>query len=181
MTENQKDINKHVNTHINRHIEVKRLSILAFFLASAVVLGYLESLIPYDFGVPGIKLGLPNIVSLIILYLYRGRDAVIVGVLRIFIIGFMFGNMYMIIYSLSGLLLSITLMIFLKKSSIFSIIGISVAGAVSHNIGQMIVAYLVVRTTGILFYVPILLLSAVIAGICTGVASTSVLKILRKM
>lgn len=72
-------------------------------------------------------------------------------------------------------------MIFLKKSSIFSIIGISVAGAVSHNIGQIIVAYLVVRTTGILFYVPILLLSAVIAGICTGVASTSVLKILRKM
>ncbi len=161
-------------------MNIKRLTTLAFFLAVSVVLGYLESLIPYDFGVPGIKLGLANIVSLIILYMYRSSDAFIVGILRILIIGFMFGNMYMIIYSLSGLLLSITLMILLKKSSIFSIIGISVAGAVSHNIGQLIVAYIVVRTSGILFYIPVLLVAAVIAGVCTGVTASGVLRILRK-
>lgn len=161
---------------VNRHIDVKRITILALLLAVSVVLGYVESLIPYDFGVPGIKLGLANVVSLLIIYTYKSRDAFLVGILRVLIIGFLFGNLSMIIYSLSGLIFSIIMMIFFKKVRIFGIIGVSVIGAVFHNIGQLIVAYFVVRSVGVLAYIPVLLIAAVIAGVFTGVAASSVLK-----
>lgn len=165
----------------NNYMDIKQMAVLSFLLAVAVVLGYIEVLFPFNFGIPGIKIGLANVVSLFILYQYRYRDALVVGILRILIIGFLFGNLFMIIYSLSGLLLSITLMIFLKKSSIFSIIGVSVAGAISHNIGQLIVAFFVVRTMGILtFYVPVLLVAGVIAGLCTGIITTTLMKIFNK-
>lgn len=158
---------------------VKRLAILSMLLGVAIILGYVEAIIPFDFGVPGVKLGLANIVSLIILYLYKTKEAYIVGILRVIIIGFLFANLSMIFYSLSGLILSITLMFFFVKSRKFSIIGISVIGAIAHNVGQLIVALVLSRVDVILYYIPVLMIAAVITGICTGIVASGVLKVLK--
>lgn len=158
---------------------VKRLAILSMLLGVAIILGYVEAIIPFDFGVPGVKLGLANVVSLIILYLYKTKEAYIVGILRVIIIGFLFANLSMIFYSLSGLILSITLMFFFVKSRKFSIIGISVIGAIAHNVGQLIVALVLSRVDVILYYIPVLMIAAVITGICTGIVASGVLKVLK--
>ena len=158
---------------------VKKIAVLSVMLAAAVILGYVESLIPFNFGVPGIKLGLANIVSLMIIYMYKTREAYMVGILRVLIIGFLFGNLSMIIYSLSGLILSITMMFLFVKSHKFSIIGISVIGAIGHNVGQLLVAYLVVRTSAIIYYLPFLLVAAVVTGVCTGIIATGILRVLK--
>ena len=125
----------------------KKLSYLGLFAAVAIIFGYVESLIPFFAGIPGMKLGLANLAVLFILEKYTWKEAVLVSVVRIIVIGFMFGNLFSILYSLAGAALSLAVMTFMKKKSGFSILGISVAGGVSHNIGQLIIADLLCTGT----------------------------------
>lgn len=146
----------------------KKAAYLGLFSAVAIIFGYVESLIPVFAGIPGIKLGLANLAVLFILDRYTFREAAIVSFIRIVVIGFMFGNLFSILYSLSGAALSLTVMTLLKKKTDFSLMGISVAGGVTHNMGQLLVAMLLVENTGLLYYAPALLVSGVVTGLLIG-------------
>ena len=153
----------------------RKTAYLGLFAAVAIIFGYVESLIPVFAGIPGVKMGLANLAVLFILDRYSWREAVLVSVVRILVIGFMFGNLFSIVYSLAGAALSLTVMNFLKKNSEFSLIGISVAGGVTHNIGQLTVAMIVVSNTSLMVYAPALLVAGVLAGVAIGVLVKEVL------
>ena len=160
-------------------ISAKTVALLAMMIALALVFSYVETLIPINFGIPGVKLGLANLVIVAALYLIGGKEAFLVSVVRIFLSGFMFGNLFSILYSLAGAALSLTVMTLMKKKSGFSILGISVAGGVSHNIGQLIIASLITMTSGLIYYAPALLISGVITGLLIGTLTSEVLKRIR--
>lgn len=154
----------------------KKIAYMGLFAAIAIIFGYVESLIPFFAGIPGIKLGLANLAILFILEKYTWKEAVLVSMVRILVIGFMFGNMFSILYSMAGAALSLTVMTFMKKTSGFSLLGISVAGGVSHNIGQLIVAALIVENKSLLYYAPVLIISGVITGLLIGILTGEVTK-----
>ena len=160
-------------------INQKKTAYLGLFAAVAIIFGYVESLIPFFAGIPGIKLGLANLAVLFILEKYTWREAALVSLVRIFVIGFLFGNMFSILYSLAGASLSLAIMTFMKKKSGFSILGISIAGGVSHNIGQLITAALIVENASFLYYAPALLVSGVVTGLLIGALTREVLKRIR--
>ncbi len=141
----------------------------------AVLCGYIEYLIPVSAALPGIKLGICNIVILIVLYLSGWREAAAVSVVRILLIGFMFGSLSSIIYSLAGTVCSLTVMAVLKKSNLFRITGISAAGGVFHEVGQILVAAVIVKGFPLLWYLPILMLAGLACGIVIGFLSGAVL------
>ena len=157
----------------------KKTAHLGIFAAVAIIFGYVETLVPVFAGIPGIKLGLANLAVLFILSRYHFRDAALVSVVRIIVIGFLFGNMFSILYSLAGAALSLTVMTLMKKHTGFSLVGISVAGGVTHNIGQLIVAMLVVESTSLIYYGPVLLISGVITGCVIGFLTQETLKRIR--
>lgn len=154
----------------------KKISYIGLFSAVAIIFGYVESLIPFFAGIPGMKLGLANLAILFILDAYSWKEAALVSAIRIFVIGFLFGNMFSILYSLAGAALSLAVMTFLKKKSDFSILGISVAGGVSHNIGQLSIAVFVTSSSAFLYYTPVLLISGVITGLLIGILTREVRK-----
>ena len=154
----------------------KKIAYMGLFAAIAIIFGYVESLIPFFAGIPGIKLGLANLAVLFILETYTWKEAALVSIVRILVIGFMFGNMFSILYSMAGAALSLTVMTLMKRFSGFSILGVSVAGGVSHNIGQLIIAALIVENTSLFYYTPVLLISGVITGILIGILTREVTK-----
>lgn len=133
-----------------------------------MIFSYVEMLLPISIGVPGAKLGLANIAVLVVLYVAGGRTAFCVDILRIVLTSILFGNMAAFIFSISGGMLSIIVMILLKKSGRFSMLGVSVAGGTAHNIGQIAAAAVVVGTAKIAYYLPVLLITGVITGIVNG-------------
>lgn len=149
--------------------------------ALSLILSYVELLIPIHFGVPGIKLGLANLIIVIVLYMRGFKPAFLICVSRILLSGFLFGNMFAIFYSLSGGLLSLLIMNVLKAKKCFSIIGISIAGGVAHNLGQLFVAMLVVESYKVGFYFPVLMIAGMLTGALIGGLSMEVLKRVRKM
>ena len=157
----------------------KKIAYLGLFAAVAIIFGYVESLIPFFAGIPGIKLGLANLAVLFILEKYTWKEASVISIVRIFVIGFLFGNLFSILYSLAGAALSLTVMTIMKKKSGFSILGISVAGGVSHNVGQLIVAAIIVENTSLLYYAPALLISGVVTGLLIGMLTREVLRRIR--
>lgn len=150
---------------------VKRTVTLGFLLALSMILAYIESGLPFAIGIPGVKLGLPNLAVVFLLYTYGGKEALSVNILRIFLTGFLFGNMYSIIYAIAGALSSFFVMAVLKKTGMFSIIGVSIGGGIFHNIGQIPVAIFVVETYAPIFYLPFLLIAGVVTGFLIGVIS----------
>lgn len=154
----------------------KKIAYMGLFAAIAIIFGYVESLIPFFAGIPGIKLGLANLSVLFILETYTWKEAALVSMVRILVIGFMFGNMFSILYSMAGAALSLTVMTLMKRFSGFSILSVSVAGGVSHNIGQLIIAALIVENTSLFYYAPVLLISGVITGILIGILTGEVTK-----
>ena len=153
-----------------------RAAYFGVFTALALILSYVEILIPISFGVPGVKLGLANLIIVIVLYKTDWKEALLLSVVRIVLAGFIFGNMFSILYSLAGGMLSLAVMAVLKKGGSFSVAGVSVAGGVSHNIGQLIVAMIVVETYQVGYYLPVLLIAGVLTGFVIGIISGEVLK-----
>lgn len=158
---------------------MNKTAVLSMLTGFALMLSYVESLIPLTPGIPGIKLGLANLAVVLCMELYGRRDALLVNVARVLLSSFLFGNMYVVLYSLAGALISFAAMALLKRFSCFSLIGVSVGGGVFHNIGQLIVAIAVVRTVQILYYLPWLLLAGCMTGILIGILALEVLKYVR--
>lgn len=158
-----------------------RVAYFGVFTALALMFSYIETMIPIQFGVPGIKLGFANIMIVIMLYKSSAKEALLLSIVRIMLSGFLFGNLSSILYSIAGGVLSLGIMTLLKKQGGFSVIGVSVAGGVSHNVGQLIVAMLVVETYQVGYYFPMLLVAGVLTGLGIGVVSQEVLKRIRNI
>ena len=141
----------------------KKVAYLGLFLGLALVCSYLESLVPIGFGIPGIKLGLTNVVVILLMYCIGAKEALVISLLRIFLIGFLF-NPASILFSLAGGLLSFILMYLMKRTNLFKCLSVSLVGGISHNIGQIIVASVIVENYNILFYIPVLLVAGIITG-----------------
>ncbi len=158
-----------------------RAAYFGVFTALALIFSYVETLIPISFGIPGVKLGLANLVIVIALYKIRPGEALLLSVTRVVLAGFIFGNYFSIIYSLAGGLLSLAVMALLKRDGGFSVTGVSIAGGVSHNVGQLIVAMLVVETFSVIYYVPALLAAGAITGFFIGILAEQMLRRLRNI
>ncbi len=158
----------------------KKAAYMGMLTALAFVFSYIESLIPITIGIPGVKLGLANLVVIVALYTIGAKEAFVLSAIRIFLAGFTFGNPANMVYSLAGGMLSRLVMAAMKKWKLFSVTGVSVLGGVSHNIGQILVAMLVVENAMLLYYLPVLLLSGTIAGIAVGVVAAILTKRLER-
>lgn len=159
----------------------KNISYMGLYLAVALVLSYIESIIPFQFPIPGMKLGLANLAIVLCMYTIGIKEAFTIDILRIVLTGFLFGSMYTILYSLAGGILSFCIMLLAKKISIFQVTGVSILGGVFHNIGQLIMAYIVICTKGILYYFPILLISGMVTGLLIGLVSLKLLPVVKKI
>lgn len=148
----------------------RKTALYGLLVALACVFSYIESLIPV-IGIPGVKLGLANLVVLTALMLLRPRDALAISCLRILLVGVSFGSPASMLYSLAGGLVSLGVMVLCRRSEKFSLLGISIAGGVSHNLAQLAVAAAVLRTPQIAWYLPILLLSGLLTGALIGVVT----------
>lgn len=153
-----------------------RVAYFGVFTALALIFSYVETLIPVSFGIPGIKLGLANLIIVIALYRLKLKEAYLLSVTRVLLSGFIFGNYFSILYSLAGAFLSLSVMALLKRDGGFSVIGVSIAGGVSHNIGQLMVAELVVETYQVTYYLPVLLIAGLLTGGLIGIVSSETLK-----
>ena len=163
-------------------LRTKKITFLALFASLALLLSYVEMLLPPIFtGVPGIKMGLPNIVIILILYRFGIKEAAIVSLVRLLIVSILFGNITMLWYSLAGAVLSLAVMGMLKKLDILSTVGVSVAGAIMHNVGQMIVAMLLMQTSEIGYYMIVLSITGTVAGIFIGLCGALLHKRLAKI
>lgn len=158
----------------------RKIALLALFTAFAVMLSYVETFIPVA-GIPGVKLGLANFAVIIAMYFLGYREALIVNVIRIIIIGAFFGNLFSICFSLAGAVISFIVMILLKCTNKVSIVTVAAAGGVFHNVGQIVVAAFVVDTYSIFTYIPVLILSGIITGAVIGMLSNILYKRTKKI
>lgn len=165
------------------HQDIKRMVLSAIMTAVAIALHFVEGLFPIPVAFPGIKLGLPNIVSLAALYLFGPVDAFVILILRVFMTSFLYSGFSSLIFSLAGGLLSVIAMTLIWKyrEKGFSIISASVTGGVFHNIGQILAAVVVMRTTAVFSYLPVLIVSGIATGIVTGIVSGSIMPRLDKI
>lgn len=182
---------------------MRRTVELGFLLALALILSYVESLIPLSFGIPGIKLGLPNLIVLLLLYdraetdeahmkeqpgirpvkiFTKGEcEALMVNGMRIVLSGFLFSNLYAILYALAGAAFSFAAMVFGRRTKRFSMMGVSVLGGVFHNAGQLLVAMVVVETLAVAYYVPFLMIAGTVTGAVLGLVGMTLLPYLRRI
>lgn len=158
----------------------RKTALYGLLVALACIFSYVESLIPVV-GIPGVKLGLANLVVLTALVLLRPRDALAISCLRILLVGVTFGSPASMLYSLAGGLISLAVMVLCHRTDKFSLLGISIAGGVSHNLAQLAVAAAVLRTPQIAWYLPVLLLSGVLTGTLIGIVTRLCLPKLSKI
>ena len=154
----------------------KKITTLALSVSLALIFSFIESRIPAFVAIPGIKVGLANIAVIFTLYKLGIKEAIAVSLVRVFLVSILFGSPVSLIYSISGAILSLLTMILLKKLTPLSEISISVSGAVMHNVGQIIAASFMLSTNVVVYYLPFLILSGVLAGIAVGVVSALLIK-----
>lgn len=157
-------------------MKTKQITEAGLLLAVSLVLAYLESLLPVMIAVPGVKLGLANIVTMLVLYRTGGKQAFFFMTLRVLLAGFLFSGAAGIAYSFAGGMCCILIMCAAKRFPFFSILGVSMAGAVFHNLGQILVAFFVMENAHILYYFPVLCISGVITGFVIGYLSALLLR-----
>lgn len=157
--------------------KTKATAFMGLFTALAMVLAYVEVLLPPLFpSVPGIKMGLPNIIIVFLLYRRSAGSAIAVSLLRIALVSMLFGNAMVLLYSLAGGILSILVMILLRRLNILSTVGVSVAGGVAHNVGQILMAMLLLDTAEIGYYLIVLTVTGIIAGVFVGLCGSAMIK-----
>jgi heptaprenyl diphosphate synthase len=156
----------------NTKKQIRKLTVLGVLTAAALILSYAESVLPPIFpAVPGIKVGLPNVVIIFVLYRMGIPSAVSVSLARIAVSALLFGSPISFLYSLSGALLSITVMSLLKKTRAFSYISVSVAGGVLHNVGQILAAMLLLQALEVGYYMTVLAVTGTLAGFFVGLCA----------
>jgi len=161
---------------MKKRLTVAQIAEYGLLIALALVLSYVEALIPFSVAVPGVKLGLANIVVVFALYRLGKAEAFVISILRVLLMTFMFGNAFALFYSLSGALLSFGVMLLLLKTGRFSYIGVGVGGGVFHNIGQILCAMVLLGTKQIAYYLPVLLISGTVTGVAIGVIAGILIK-----
>lgn len=162
-------------------MKAKKITLLGLFTALAMIMSYIESLMPIPVPIPGIKVGFSNIIIVFILYRFGTRSAIAVSLIRVFLVSLLFNNALTLAYSLMGAILSLAIMILLKSTDWFSTLGISVVGAITHNAGQIIVACILMSTSEISYYMPVLIITGTISGIIVGIASHLLIKKTEKL
>ena len=149
----------------------RKVAYYGIFSCLALIMGYVETLIPLPAPAPGIKLGLANVIVLIALYTMGTKDGLMISLVRVFLSGLLFSGFSGLMYSLAGSLVSFAVMVLAEKAKVFSIVGVSVLGGVAHNFGQLLVAGLVVENARMVYYLPVLAIFGVAAGFLTGWAA----------
>ena len=153
----------------------RRVALTGMMASLALIFSYVEVLFPFNAGIPGVKLGLANLVPLIILYRLDARYAFAANLIRGILAGLLFSGLFAALYSLAGSFTSFLVMYLLKKARLFSVIGVSTAGGVFHNLGQLTVAMLAVSGPQLIHYMPVLIISGMIAGIIVGIGAAILL------
>lgn len=156
-------------------IDTKRLTLYALFVAAAMVFSYIESLVPLFFIAPGVKIGLANAVSLFLAAKGRYKGAFAVNISRILLSALLFGSAVSLVFSLSGGIVSLIVTVLLHKTNLFGIVGISIAGAVTHNLVQLLAAVLLLGG-GVLYYAPVLVVSGIVCGLALGTLDFVIIK-----
>jgi heptaprenyl diphosphate synthase len=151
------------------HTGNRLVALCGVFIALAMILSYVESLIPVPAAVPGIKLGLANLVTIVSLKKLGIKPTIVISAGRIILSGFLFSNLTVIMYSLAGAALSIIVMVFVSYIRVFTVTGVSICGAIAHNLGQLIVAAIVLENVRIMYYIAVLGLSGAVFGALIGV------------
>lgn len=155
----------------------KKIAVLGLCTAVALILAYVESMLPPLFtAIPGIKIGLPNIIIVFVLYRFGLREAAVVSLVRMLAVSFLFGNMMALVYSLAGAFLSMLIMVLLKKANFLSVVGVSVAGGVFHNVGQILAAMLLLGTAELGYYLIVLAITGTVSGIFVGLCGAIIVK-----
>jgi len=154
----------------------KKVSLYGILVSLAFIASYVEVLIPFNFHIPGMKLGLANIAVLVALYTGGAQAGLTVSIIRIILVGLTFGNPYSAIYGLSGGVLSLAVMIFLKRTDFFGMMGVSMAGGVAHNIGQLLCAMILLKLPAVFTYLSYLILVGTVTGALIGIIDEEVLK-----
>lgn len=156
-------------------MKTKNIVYCGVLIAAAMLIGYIEQMLPLSIGIPGVKLGLANAVTIVALTVLGKKEAVLITLVRIILSAFLFGKLFAMIFSIAGAFMSLCAMLLLKKTGKFSNIGISVAGGVLHNVGQIIAAAIVLHTNAIIYYLPVLIIAGVVAGIIIGMISQTII------
>lgn len=170
---------KRTKRRLQKRDIAKKTALFGVLTALAFVFSYVEAMMPFSFVIPGMKVGLANLVVVAALYLMGGKAAFCVSLVRIVLVGFTFGNLSTMMYSLSGGLLSFIVMAACKNICPLRIEGVSMAGGVAHNIGQLLVAALVMETSALLYYVPVLLVSGLVTGGVIGFVAAQAIRRIR--
>lgn len=157
-------------------MRTKKIAVLALAVALAMILSFVESQIPAFVAIPGVKVGLANIAVVFVLYKLGWKEAVLISLVRVFMVSVLFGTAVSLFYSVAGAVLSLSGMVLLKKTGLFSTVAVSVTGGVLHNVGQILMACLLLETNVIVYYLPFLILSGVIAGVVIGIVSAIMVK-----
>jgi len=157
-------------------MRTKKLTTLALCTALALILSYVESLLPGLAAIPGVKMGLANIAVVFVLYKLGWKEAALVSLVRVFLVSLLFGSAASLFYSLAGAALSLAAMGLLKKSGVFSAVAVSVAGGVAHNAGQIGMACLLLETDALRYYLPFLTLSGTLAGVGIGLIAAALVR-----
>jgi heptaprenyl diphosphate synthase len=160
-------------------MKTKKIATYGLLVALAFILSYIEFMIPLPIPIPGIKLGLANLVVITALYSMGEKEALSLSILRIILVGFTFGSISMMFFSLAGGLFSWLMMTIFKKSKIFGFVGVSVIGGIFHNVGQIITAIFVVENINIIYYLPFLLISGIVTGTIIGILGAMIVKRLK--
>lgn len=155
--------------------KTKRLVLLAMLTAVAMILSYVESLLP-SVGIPGVKMGLANIAVIFALFRLGWKEAAALSLVRVVLVSLLFGSVGAMLYSLAGAVLSLAVMALLRRIDRFSTVGISVAGGVAHNAGQILMAMLILQTKQLLGYLPVLAVSGIAGGVLTGLAAALLIR-----
>lgn len=153
----------------------KRLVLLAMLTAVAMILSYVESLLP-SVGIPGVKMGLANIAVIFALFRFGWKEAAALSLVRVVLVSLLFGSVGAMLYSLAGAVLSLAVMALLRRTDRFSTVGVSVAGGVAHNAGQILMAMLILQTRQLLDYLPVLAVAGIGGGILTGLAAALLIR-----
>lgn len=161
-------------------MDYKKIPYYGLFAALAILMGYVEMLIPVPVPIPGVKLGLVNVIIVIMMYFMDVKSAFFISLVRVILSGLLFAGFAGLLYSLSGAMLSFAVMALLKKTDKFSIVGVSVAGGVFHNVGQIVVAALAVENVKMAYYLPFLLVSGVVTGMLIGIVAKTALGYLKR-
>ena len=157
-------------------METRKVVHMGMLIALAMILSFIESQIPAFVAIPGMKIGLANIAIVFALYTLDFRSALTISLIRVVLSSLLFGSVVSLLYSLAGALISLAGMVLLNRTGLFGVMGISVFGAVLHNLGQIAVAWFILKTQALVYYLPFLLFSAVAGGVVTGIIAAVLIK-----